>query len=60
MYQTNEPINHEQLPETFAKFFSEKINNLLKTVKIEDTVYNGKQRILPHSETESITNQLIS
>ena len=24
MYQTNEPINHEQLPETFAKFFSEK------------------------------------
>ena len=39
------PIEKDNLSDTFAGFFSVKINDLTSTVLIEDQAYNGGQKI---------------
>ena len=38
-------INKEDIPETFASFFSNKINNIINDSNIEDTVFNGTRLV---------------
>ena len=41
----NVPINETDLPETFAKFFKNKVQKIVDEQKISDSVYNGKRKI---------------
>ena len=46
MTLNNEPIENDDLPETFANFFKNKVNNIVQEQLIVDSVYNGKRKIV--------------
>ena len=38
-------IKNDDLPDQFAKFFTNKINSITSTTQISNTVYNGKKKL---------------
>ena len=38
-------IKNDDLPDQFAKFFTNKINSITSTTQISNTVYNGKKKV---------------
>ena len=45
MFLNNVYITNEQLPDVFAEFFDSKIENIIRDVKVENNVYNGKKMV---------------
>ena len=50
MYIRKSPINKESLPETFAKFFNDKIETISRGVNIDEGVYNGVKKVNPENK----------
>ena len=40
-------IGKDNLPEAFAEFFKNKVENILTETMIDDSIYNGRQKIIP-------------
>ena len=47
MYRNNYPIDANNLPDEFASFFNDKVQNIVNDQQINDAVYNGKLKINP-------------
>ena len=50
MYNDNNLINEEDLPDMFADLFGDKVRDIVNGVQISNTVYNGKRKINIASE----------
>ena len=46
MTLNNIEIDNDELPETFANFFKNKVDNIVHEQQIDDTVYNGRRKIV--------------
>ena len=50
MYEAGNEINPEKLPERFAKFFDDKIKDVLAQTSLDENVYNGYQKVNSESK----------
>ena len=57
-------INESNLSDAFVDFFDQKVKNIVNSCKVEDDVYNGKQKIFTGSKnfisSTSVMNALKS
>ena len=56
MLLNNDTIKKEDIPESFEKFFQDKVNNLAQTCNVDPNVYNG-ERIL-NSNNENFMTEI--
>ena len=50
MKAITKPLKKKQIPETFANYFKEKVENLASTCKINQNVYNGEKILEAENE----------
>ena len=50
MYEAGDEIDPEKLPERFAKFFDDKIKNVLAQTSLDENVYNGYRKVNSESK----------
>ena len=45
MFRDNIEIQNKKLPDSFACFFNNKVNNIVGSTNVENNVYNGVRRV---------------
>ena len=46
MFLNNTQINSDDLSDTFADFFKNKVQNIVNNQVIDDQIYNGKKKLM--------------
>ena len=62
MIHNNETIEKEDIPQSFANYFQDKINKLAQTCNTDQNVFNGEKVLNSNNEnfmTETIYNPLL-
>ena len=62
LFKSNEQISPAEVPESFAKFFDDKIKHVLEETMVDDTVYNGVKKVNAESKffmTPSLVRECI-
>ena len=50
MYEAGDEIDPKKLPEMFAKFFDNKIKDVLAQTSLEENIYNGYKKVNSESK----------
>ena len=59
MFENDEVIDKEKLPDTFAIFFQNKVKNIVNSQVINDQCYNGERKIVTQNNDFMTENDVL-